>query len=113
MAANVAIFMAIAEGLVVALIIVLLRNVWGHVFSNEKGVIKYVETMMPIVAASSFLDGIQTVLSGFLLNILSSTIYHLPLDPNDDTTSICSVQALLEAAAGKRLGHVSTWGLTI
>ncbi|GKV21291.1 hypothetical protein SLEP1_g31284 [Rubroshorea leprosula] len=63
-AANVGIFMAIAEGLIVALIIVLLRNVWGRVFSNEKGVVKYVETMVPIVAASSFLDGNQTVLSG-------------------------------------------------
>ncbi|XVF09518.1 hypothetical protein REPUB_Repub07fG0100300 [Reevesia pubescens] len=64
LAANIVLVIAIAECVVVGIIMVLLRNVWGHVYSNEKEVVKYIAEMMPILAASSFLDGIQTVLSG-------------------------------------------------
>ncbi|TKY61034.1 MATE efflux family protein 6 [Spatholobus suberectus] len=45
---------------------ILLRNIWGHVYSNDKEVIRYLSVMMPILAISSFLDGIQSALSGIL-----------------------------------------------
>ncbi|GLT60375.1 hypothetical protein SLA2020_331440 [Shorea laevis] len=64
LAANVVIFLAIIEGSVLGVVLLLLKNVWGHAFSNEKEVVKYVGAMMPILAANSLLDAIQTVLTG-------------------------------------------------
>lgn len=55
---------AMAEGLIVAVTTVLIRHVWGYIYSNEEEVVKYVSTMMPLLAASDFMDGIQCVLSG-------------------------------------------------
>lgn len=60
---------AISEGTTVALLTILLRNVWGKLYSNEDQVIKYVANMMPLLALSDFLDGFQCVLSGSILNI--------------------------------------------
>ena len=57
--------MAITEGLLVGLVLILIRDIWGHAYSNEIEVVKYVAAMMPILAASNFLDGLQCVLSGF------------------------------------------------
>ena len=66
---------AISEGTTVALLTILLRNVWGKLYSNEDQVIKYVASMMPLLALSDFLDGFQCVLSGSILIIsLLSTI---------------------------------------
>ena len=45
-------------------VVILLRGNWGKIYSNQKEIINYVGIMMPIVAISSFLDGIQSVLSG-------------------------------------------------
>lgn len=56
--------MAITEGLLVGLVLILIRDIWGHAYSNEIEVVKYVAAMMPILAASNFLDGLQCVLSG-------------------------------------------------
>ncbi|XP_038981408.1 protein DETOXIFICATION 16-like isoform X2 [Phoenix dactylifera] len=56
--------MAITEGLMVALITILVRHVWGYLYSNEEEVAKYISIMMPILAASDFMDGIQCTLSG-------------------------------------------------
>ena len=64
LAVRVVLVMAITEGMLVGLLMILLRNIWGHVYSHEQEVVKYVAVMMPIVALSSFLDGIQGVLSG-------------------------------------------------
>uniref|UniRef100_A0A2N9GL10 Protein DETOXIFICATION n=1 Tax=Fagus sylvatica TaxID=28930 RepID=A0A2N9GL10_FAGSY len=64
LAVRVVLVIAIAEGLLNALVMILLRNIWGHVYTHEQEVVKYVAIMMPIVAISSFLDGIQGVLSG-------------------------------------------------
>ncbi|GMN46328.1 hypothetical protein TIFTF001_015506 [Ficus carica] len=55
--------MAITEGLLVGLVLILIRDIWGHAYSNEIEVVKYVAAMMPILAASNFLDGLQCVLS--------------------------------------------------
>ncbi|XP_008776058.2 protein DETOXIFICATION 16-like [Phoenix dactylifera] len=59
-----ALIMAITEGLMVALITILVRHVWGYLYSNEEEVAKYISIMMPILATSDFMDGIQCTLSG-------------------------------------------------
>lgn len=56
--------MAITEGLLVGFVLILIRNFWGYAYSNETEVVKYLATMMPILATSNFLDGLQCVLSG-------------------------------------------------
>ncbi|CAD5186393.1 unnamed protein product [Musa acuminata subsp. malaccensis] len=61
---HVVLIIAIMEGLVVALITILVRNVWGYLYSYEEDVIKYVSIMMPVLAISDFMDGIQCTLSG-------------------------------------------------
>uniref|UniRef100_A0A1D1Z036 Protein DETOXIFICATION n=1 Tax=Anthurium amnicola TaxID=1678845 RepID=A0A1D1Z036_9ARAE len=58
------VFMAIVEGLLVALVTVLVRGSWGYLYSSEEEVVKYVAIMLPVLAVSNFLDGIQCVLSG-------------------------------------------------
>lgn len=55
---------AITEGILVGLILILIRNQWGHAYSNDKEVVKYVAAMMPLLATSNLLDGLQCVLSG-------------------------------------------------
>nr|QJD20792.1 multidrug and toxic compound extrusion 2 [Datisca glomerata] len=55
---------AITEGLLVGAVFILIRNIWGYAYSNEVEVVKYISNMMPILAVSNFLDGLQCVLSG-------------------------------------------------
>lgn len=55
---------AITEGATVGITTILVRNVWGKLYSNEEEVIKYVAKMMPLLALSDFLDGFQCMLSG-------------------------------------------------
>ncbi|XP_057735474.1 protein DETOXIFICATION 16-like isoform X1 [Arachis stenosperma] len=64
LALHVMIATAILEGTTIALITILVRNVWGKLYSNEDQVIRYVSKMMPLLALSDFLDGFQCVLSG-------------------------------------------------
>jgi multidrug resistance protein, MATE family len=56
--------MCLTEGLFIAIITILVRDVWDYLYSNEKEVVKYVSTMMPILATSDFMDGMQCTLSG-------------------------------------------------
>ncbi|CAL5040403.1 unnamed protein product [Urochloa decumbens] len=56
--------MCLTEGLFIAIITVLVRDIWGYLYSSEKKVVKYVSMMMPILATSDFMDGIQCTLSG-------------------------------------------------
>jgi MATE family multidrug resistance protein len=56
--------MCLAEGLLVVIITVCVRDVWGYLYSNEEEVAKYVSIMMPILATSNFMDGLQCTLSG-------------------------------------------------
>lgn len=58
--------MAVTVGIVILLLTILVRKLWGNAYSNEKEVINYIAIMMPIVGFSNFLDGIQCVLSGTL-----------------------------------------------
>ncbi|XP_022134851.1 protein DETOXIFICATION 16-like isoform X2 [Momordica charantia] len=55
---------AVIEGLLLGTVLILVRNVWGYAYSNEQEVVRYVADMLPIIALSSFLDGLQCVLSG-------------------------------------------------
>ncbi|XP_031265320.1 protein DETOXIFICATION 16-like isoform X2 [Pistacia vera] len=64
LALRVMIIIAITEGATVGITTILVRHVWGKVYSNEAEVIKYVAKMMPLLALSDFLDGFQCVLSG-------------------------------------------------
>lgn len=64
LAVQVVICMAIAEGILVGMILISIRNVWGYAYSNEIEVVRYVALMLPILAVSNFVDGIQCVLSG-------------------------------------------------
>nr|XP_015882953.2 protein DETOXIFICATION 16-like [Ziziphus jujuba var. spinosa] len=64
LAVTVVLIVAITEGLLVGAVLILIRNVWGYAYSNETEVVKYVATMMPILALVNFIDGLQSVLSG-------------------------------------------------
>lgn len=70
LAAILVMIVAVIEGLLLGTVLILIRNVWGYAYSNEQEVVKYVADMVPIIAVSSFLDGLQCVLSGSYLIIL-------------------------------------------
>jgi MATE family multidrug resistance protein len=52
------------EGISVASLMILGRNVWGNFYTTEKIVVNYVGEMLVFVAVSHFFDGIQSVFSG-------------------------------------------------
>ncbi|KAF3952185.1 hypothetical protein CMV_022235 [Castanea mollissima] len=64
LALRVMITLALLEGTTIGITTLLVRNVWGKLYSKEEEVIKYVAKMMPLLALSDFLDGFQCVLSG-------------------------------------------------
>ena len=64
LAVRVVVLLAVSEGLAVGLILVCVRYVWGHAYSNVPEVVAYVAKMMLVIAVSNFFDGIQCVLSG-------------------------------------------------
>ncbi|CAL0312384.1 unnamed protein product [Lupinus luteus] len=64
LAVYIVLVMVITEGILVGTVMILLRNIWGYAYSNEVELVKYVATMLPLLAASNILDGIQCVLSG-------------------------------------------------
>ncbi|KAG2709483.1 hypothetical protein I3760_05G241600 [Carya illinoinensis] len=64
LALSVMIIVSISEGAIVGITTILVRNVWGKLYSNEVEVVRYVAKMMPLLALSDFLDGFQCVLSG-------------------------------------------------
>ncbi|MQM07075.1 hypothetical protein Taro_039910 [Colocasia esculenta] len=66
LAVIVVVCMAVAEGFLVAVVTVLVRGIWGYLYSSEEEVVKYVTIMLPVIATSNFMDGIQCVLSGAL-----------------------------------------------
>lgn len=56
--------MAVVEGVLVASALVAVRGVWGYIYSNEEEVVRYIATVLPVLAISNFMDGMQGVLSG-------------------------------------------------
>lgn len=65
--------MAISEAALVGMVLILIRSVWGYAYSNETEIVRYVATMMPILAISNFMDGLQCVLSGTNFSLLFSS----------------------------------------
>ncbi|XP_047330497.1 protein DETOXIFICATION 16-like isoform X2 [Impatiens glandulifera] len=64
LAVQVVLGMAVAEGILIGGVLIVIRNIWGFAYSNEIEVVRYVARMMPILAMSNFMDGLQCVLSG-------------------------------------------------
>lgn len=56
--------LAITEASIVAVFFVLVRSVWGRLFSSEKEVVQYVSDLMPFLAVTTAADSVQGVLSG-------------------------------------------------
>ncbi|KAL9680881.1 hypothetical protein QQ045_012661 [Rhodiola kirilowii] len=56
----------IVVGLALTLVLILVRRAWGYAYSKDPKIVAEVATMMLILAASNFLDGIQCILSGIL-----------------------------------------------
>ncbi|MFS7971710.1 putative multi antimicrobial extrusion protein [Helianthus anomalus] len=64
LAARVMMFLAVTEGVLVSLFLISVRHIWGYLFTNEEEVASYMSKVMPVLALSNFMDGIQGVLSG-------------------------------------------------
>ncbi|TQE13973.1 hypothetical protein C1H46_000395 [Malus baccata] len=60
----VTLFMVATEGIVAVAVIILGQKVWGYCSTTKKEVVDYVGEILPWVAISHFIDGIQSVLSG-------------------------------------------------
>lgn len=56
--------MVVVEGTLVASALVAVRGIWGYIYTNEEEVVKYIATVLPVLAVSNFMDGMQGVLSG-------------------------------------------------
>ncbi|WOK93374.1 protein DETOXIFICATION 16 [Canna indica] len=67
LAVKVVMILAVVQGLLVGLIMILVRGIWGYAYSNVEEVVKYLASMMPILATSNLLDGVQCVLSGICI----------------------------------------------
>lgn len=63
-AVRVVIFLAVIEGVLVGIVSVAMRGAWGYLYTNEEDVVRYLASIMPVLALSNFMDGIQGVLSG-------------------------------------------------
>uniref|UniRef100_A0ACD5XHB1 Uncharacterized protein n=1 Tax=Avena sativa TaxID=4498 RepID=A0ACD5XHB1_AVESA len=74
LAMRVVMYMALSEGLVIALTMILLRNVWGHLYSDEQEVVTYISRMLPVLGISFFIDGLHSSLSGVLTGSGKQTI---------------------------------------
>nr|XP_016509567.1 PREDICTED: protein DETOXIFICATION 16-like [Nicotiana tabacum] len=64
LAACTAVFLVATEGVVAAIVLILVRKLWGYCYSTEEEVVAYVAEMLVLLAGSHFLDGIQSVTSG-------------------------------------------------
>ncbi|OMO49719.1 Multi antimicrobial extrusion protein [Corchorus olitorius] len=64
LAVKVVMLLAVTQGVSLSLITVALRRYLGFLYSNDHQVITYLASVIPIVAVSNFIDGIQGVLSG-------------------------------------------------
>lgn len=64
LAVRVAVAMVATEGILVATIMIVGRNVWGYCYSKEEEVVRYVAEMLILIAISHFFDGLQSVFSG-------------------------------------------------
>ena len=56
--------MALSSGLLLTMAMTLLRNVWGHMYSNDPEVVACFAKMLPVLGISFFMDSIHGTLSG-------------------------------------------------
>ncbi|KAJ4960054.1 hypothetical protein NE237_019964 [Protea cynaroides] len=57
---------ATVDGTVLGLAMILLRDCWGYLFSNEERVARHVASIIPLLAVTIFLDGYQCALTGII-----------------------------------------------
>lgn len=63
-AVQVVIFLGAVEGGLIGIVCVAMRDVWGYLYTDEEEVVRYLASIMPVLALSNFMDAIQGVLSG-------------------------------------------------
>ncbi|XP_015162498.1 protein DETOXIFICATION 16-like [Solanum tuberosum] len=63
-AARAATLLATGEGTLIAVFMILVRKVWGHCYSNEATVVRYVAEMLFFIAGSHFIDAHKCVVTG-------------------------------------------------
>ncbi|XP_075093701.1 protein DETOXIFICATION 16-like [Nicotiana tabacum] len=56
LAACTAVFLVATEGVVAAIVLILVRKLWGYCYSTEEEVVAYVAEMLVLLAGSHFLD---------------------------------------------------------
>ncbi|EMS52664.1 MATE efflux family protein 5 [Triticum urartu] len=66
LATQVIMVLGVVSSILVALAIVLVRNLWGYAYSNDKEVVEYISRIMPIIALAFLFDDMQCVLSGIV-----------------------------------------------
>ncbi|CAD6334102.1 unnamed protein product [Miscanthus lutarioriparius] len=64
LATRVVMCIALSTGLLLGCTMILLRNFWGYMYSNEPEVVTYIARMIPVLAISFFTDGLHSSLSG-------------------------------------------------
>ena len=110
LAVYVVFFMKILEVVLVGCLFFSIQNVWGYAFSNEKEVIDYFASMIPLLAANSILDAIQGTLLGSKLLSYFWNYKHILLEVGMGTNTHfllingflkITFQALLEDVGGK------------
>ncbi|XBH94390.1 hypothetical protein VPH35_085177 [Triticum aestivum] len=66
LATRVIMVLGLAAGVVLGLLMLSVRNIWGYAYSNEKEVVEYIARMMPLLSVSIIFDNLQCVLSGIV-----------------------------------------------
>ncbi|CAJ1952042.1 unnamed protein product [Sphenostylis stenocarpa] len=66
LAVKVTLLISLMVGVLGFTLLILTRNIWGHIFTNVPEVVHYVASMTPILAIFVFVDSIQTALSGIV-----------------------------------------------
>ncbi|XP_051216689.1 protein DETOXIFICATION 16 isoform X1 [Lolium perenne] len=66
LATRVTMVLGLVAGVSLGLVMILVRNVWGYAYSNEKEVVEYISRMMPILGMAFVFDDMQCVLSGVI-----------------------------------------------
>ncbi|RLN05108.1 hypothetical protein C2845_PM13G19440 [Panicum miliaceum] len=64
LAAWVIVLLSLMVAAIGGLVMVLVRNVWGYAYSRDERVVKYIASMLPLLAVSFLFDCVQGVLSG-------------------------------------------------
>ncbi|CAO2205953.1 unnamed protein product [Urochloa humidicola] len=66
LAAKVVVCIALSSAFTLTLAMILLRNVWGHMYSSDREVVAYFTKMLPVVGISFFIDSFNGTLSGVI-----------------------------------------------